>query len=182
MPEALRRQLTHNIMQIKGMDGQSYNVTGQGQGNLNSVLGALGAASFLGFNGGNFMGGWNRNGCNGEGCCSENTMVNRYELNMARENDSLKAENALLRADKYTDQKIVEAYKDLQGQIKDVAAEVRANKDAQNAINLQQATYNATATANIGCIGQQVAQLQSMFQLVVPSNKVCDTCCNGCGQ
>lgn len=40
-------------MTIKGMDGQSYNVTGQGQGNTNTVLGALGAASFLGLNAGN---------------------------------------------------------------------------------------------------------------------------------
>lgn len=162
-------------MQIKGMDGQSYNVTGQGQGNLNTVLGAVGAFNALGGNlGGIFGGGWNNGGC------SENTPVNRYELSMARENDSLKAENALLRADKYTDQKIVEAYKDLQGQIKEVAVEMRANKDAQNAINLQQATYNATATANISCMAQQIAQLQSLSQLVVPQNKVCDTCC--CGQ
>lgn len=44
-------------MTIKGMDGQSYNVTGQGQGNTNTVLGALGAASFLGLNAGNVLGG-----------------------------------------------------------------------------------------------------------------------------
>lgn len=176
-------------MQIKGMDGQSYNVTGQNQGNWNSAGGILGAASFFGINAGNILGGgrgygYNYGcGCGNDGGCSDNTMVNRYELNMARENDSLKAENALLRADKYTDQKIVEAYKDLQGQIKEVAAEVRANKDAQNAINLQQATYNATATANISCMAQQIAQLQGLSQLVVPQNKVCDTCCNcGCAQ
>lgn len=32
------------------VNGKNYNVTGQGQGNLNTVLGALGTASFLGFN------------------------------------------------------------------------------------------------------------------------------------
>lgn len=169
-------------MQFKSADGQSYNVTSQNQGNWNSAGGILGAASFFGVNAGNILG-CNRGygyGCGNDGGCSDNTMVNRYELNMARENDSLKAENALLRADKYTDQKIVEAYKDLQGQIKEVAAEMRANKDAQNAINLEQTALNATQTATIKCMGQQVAQLQSMFQLVVPQNKVCDTCC--CGQ
>lgn len=168
-------------MQIKTMDGQTVNVTGQNQGNWNSAGGILGAASFFGINAGNILGrnGW---GCNNDGYgCSDNTPVNRYELNLVTSLGAKDSEIALLKADKYTDQKIVEAYKDLQGQIKDVAAEVRANKDAQNAINLQQATFNATATANIGCIGQQVNQLQSMFQLVVPSNKVCDTCCNGCG-
>lgn len=159
------------------MDGQSYNVTGQGQGNLNTVLGAVGAFNALGGNlGGIFGGGWN----NGNGCCSENTPVNRYELNMAREADSLKAENALLRSQVYVDQKLVDVVNDYTAKINALGAEVRANKDEQNAINLQQATYNATATANISCMAQQIAQLQSLSQLVVPQNKVCDTCC--CGQ
>lgn len=157
------------------MDGQSYNVTGQGQGNLNTVLGAVGAFNALGGNlGGIFGGGWNNCGC------SENTPVNRYELNMAREADSLKAENALLRSQVYVDQKLVDVVNDYTAKINALGAEVRANKDAQNAINLEQTALNATQTATIKCMGQQVAQLQSMFQLVIPQNKVCDTCC--CGQ
>ena len=41
------------------------------------------------------------------------------------------SENVLLRADKYTDQKIVEVYKDLQGQIKEVrgVVDVTITKD-----------------------------------------------------
>lgn len=165
-------------MQIKGMDGQSYSVTGQNQGNWNSAGGILGAASFFGINAGNILGrnGW---GCNNDGyVCSDNTPVNRYELNLVTSLGAKDSEIALLKADKYTDQKIVEAVAYLQGEIGKVATKLENFKDAQNAVNLQQATYNATATANIGCIGQQVAQLQSMFNLVVPSNKVCDTCCN----
>lgn len=165
-------------MQIKGMDGQSYSVTGQNQGNWNSAGGILGAASFFGINAGNILGrnGW---GCNNDGYgCSDNTPVNRYELNLVTSLGAKDSEIALLKADKYTDQKIVEAVAYLQGEIGKVATKLENFKDAQNALNLQQATYNATATANIGCIGQQVAQLQSMFNLVVPSNKVCDTCCN----
>lgn len=169
-------------MQIKGMDGQSYNVTGQGQGNLNTVLGALGTASFLGFNGGNILGGWGRNGWNGECGCSDNTMVNRYELNMTREADSLKSENALLRSQVYVDQKLVDVVNDYTAKINALGAEVRANKDEQNAINLQQATLNATQTATISCMSQQIAQLQSLAQLVVPSRNVCDTCCCACAQ
>lgn len=171
-------------MQIKTMDGGVQNVTSMAQGNTNTVLGALGAASFLGLNAGNILGGCGRSGWgwNGEGCCSDNTMVNRYELNMTREADSLKSENALLRAQVYTDQKLVDVVKDYTAQINALGAEVRANKDAQTAVNLQQATYNATATANIGCMAQQIAQLQSLSQLIVPSNKVCDTCCCGCAQ
>lgn len=165
-------------MQIKGMDGQSYSVTGQNQGNWNSAGGILGAASFFGINAGNILGrnGW---GCNNDGYgCSDNTPVNRYELNLVTSLGAKDSEIALLKADKYTDQKIVEAVAYLQGEIGKVATKLENFKDAQNAVNLQQATYNATATANIGCIGQQVAQLQSMFNLVVPSDKVCDTCCN----
>lgn len=169
-------------MQIKGMDGQSYNVASAATGNTALGLGIAGTALGVLNNGGlgNILGGW---GNNYNGGCSDNTIVNRYELNLVTALSAKDGEIALLKADKYTDQKIVEAYKDLQGQIKDVAAEVRANKDAQNAINLQQATYNATATANISCMAQQIAQLQGLSQLVVPQNKVCDTCCNcGCAQ
>lgn len=171
-------------MQIKGMDGQSYSVTGQGQGNFNTVGAAAGIASFLGINGGNLFGGCGRNGWgwNNDCGCSDNTMVNRYELNMAREADSLKSENALLRSQVYVDQKLVDVVNDYTAKINALGAEVRANKDAQTAINLQQATLNATQTATISCMSQQIAQLQSLSQLVVPQNKVCDTCCCGCAQ
>lgn len=153
------------------VNGKNYNVTGQGQGIYNTVGASAGILSFLQNGGlGNILGG---NNCG----CSENMAVNRYELNLTREADSLKSENALLRSQVYTDQKIVEATAYLQGEIGKVATKLENFKDAQNAVNLQQATYNATATANISCLGQQIAQLQSLSQLVVPQNKVCDTCC-----
>lgn len=170
-------------MQIKGMDGQSYNVASSATGNTALGLGIAGTALGI-MNGGglgNILGGCG-NGWNNGGCCSDNTMVNRYELNMTREADSLKSENALLRAQVYTDQKLVDVVKDYTSQINTLAAEVRANKDAQTAVNLQQATLNATQTATISCMSQQIAQLQSLSQLIVPSNKVCDTCCCGCNQ
>lgn len=169
-------------MQIKTMDGGVQNVTSMAQGNTNTVLGALGAASFLGLNAGNILGGGCGNGWNNGGCCSDNTMVNRYELNMTREADSLKSENALLRAQVYTDQKLVDVVNDYTAKINALGAEVRANKDAQTAVNLQQATLNATQTATISCMSQQIAQLQSLSQLVVPSRNVCETCCCGCAQ
>lgn len=167
-------------MNIKGMDGQNYNVTGMGQGNTNTVLGALGAASFLGLNAGNLLGGgcgcgnrgaWGWNGCNGG--CSENTLVTRCELGMTERLNAKDSEIALLKADKYTDQKIVEAYKDLQGQIKELSGEVRANKDAQTAVNMQQAVYNGTNNTALQCIQGQVAQLFSLTKLIVPNTSVC---------
>lgn len=162
------------------MDGQSYNVTGQGQGTLNSVLGALGTASFLGINGGNILGraGWGYS-ADGSGCCSDNTMVNRYELNMTREADSLKSENALLRSQVYVDQKLVDVVKDYTAQINGLAAEVRANKDAQTAVNMQQAVYNGTNTATLQCMQNSIAALQAITKTYIPSGNVCQDC--GCG-
>lgn len=156
------------------------NVTGQGQGNLNTVLGAIGAYGALGGNFGGILGGMG-NGYNGG--CSENTPVNRYELNLVTALSAKDGEIALLKADKYTDQKIVEATAYLQGEIGKVNDRLEAFKDAQNAINMQQGALNATQTATISSMAQQIAQLQGLSQLVVPQNKVCDTCCcNGCGQ
>ncbi len=114
--------------------------------------------------------------------CSENTYVNRYELDQARETDSLKAENALLKAQVYSDQKLVEQTKYLDGKIESLAAEVRANKDAQNAINLEQAALNATQTSTINVMKQQIAALNGNFENLtknyVPSYNVCQ---QGCG-
>lgn len=139
------------------MEYASKGVAGAGLG-----LGIAGTALGL-LNGGlglmTNMGG----GC---GCCSESTPVNRYELNLVQEIASKDAHIGLLEADKYTDQKIVEAYKDLQGQINALQA-------AQQEVNMQQAVYNGTNTAAIGCMQQQIAALQSLTKLVVPNTSVC---------
>lgn len=173
-------------MQIKGMNGESYNVTGQGQGTYNSVGSSLGIASFLGLNAGNLFGGcgnaWNRNGVNGpvEVITSEDKPISRYEAGMMDKLAAKDSEISLLKSNTYTDQKIVDATAYLMGKIGEVSAEVRANKDAQQAINMEQAVYNGTNTATIGCLKQQIAQLQTLSAMVVPSNKVCqvDCCCS----
>lgn len=167
------------IMQIKSMSGESYNVTGQGQGNFNSVGAAAGIASFLGLNAGNVLGG--RTGWGwGEGCCSDNTPVNRYELNMTREADSLKSENALLRSQVYVDQKLVDVVNDYTSKISALSAEVRANKDAQVAVNMQQAVYNGTNTATLTCMQNSIAALQAITKTYIPSSNVCQSDCCGC--
>lgn len=173
-------------MQIKGMNGESYNVTGQGQGNYNTVGASAGIASFLGLNAGNLFGGcgngWNRNGCNGpvEVITSEDKPISRYEAGMMDKLAAKDSEISLLKSNTYTDQKIVDATAYLMGKIGEVRDEVRANKDAQQAINMEQAVYNGTNTATIGCLKQQIAQLQTLSAMVVPSNKVCqvDCCCS----
>lgn len=143
-----------------------------GKGNLGVTLGAIGTGlGVLNAHGGigGILGGMTQ----AAATCSENQCVNRYEMTMAQELAAKDGEIALLKADKYTDQKIVEAYKDLQGQISSVAAEVRANKEEQTQVNMNQAVYNGTNTATIACLQQQVAQLQGLTKLVVPNSSVC---------
>lgn len=160
-------------MVIKGMNGENYNVTGSGQGAYNSVGASAGIASFLGLNAGNLLGGLGWNGRNGN-CCPNacDTPVSRYEAGMMQELAAKDGKIALLESNIYTDQKIADVYERLN-------VKINANKDAQDAVNLQQAVYNGTNTATIGCIKTQIAELASLSALVVPANRVCDTgCCN----
>lgn len=102
---------------------------------------------------------------NMSGRCSanhEDTLVNRYELQLSQQVEAEKTENALLKSQIYTDQKMVEVYKDLNAQIKE-------NRDAI----AQQAVYNATVNGMLGCIQGQIAQLYGLTKLVVPNTSVC---------
>lgn len=160
-------------MTIKGMNGENHSVTSQAQGNLNTTFGSLGLASFLGINAGNLLGGWNQNRCGCQCGSSDDQPISRYEANMLMTLGSKDSEIALLKADKYTDQKIVEATAYLMGEIKSLAGEVRANKDMQCEINKEQAVYNGVNTATVQCIQNQVAQLYGITKLVVPNTSVC---------
>lgn len=166
-------------MTIKGTDGQSYNVTGQGQGTFNSVGSAAGIASFLGLNAANLFGGmgyanpYMARGGAVEVITSDDKPISRYEAAMMDNLAKKDAEIAQLKADKYTDEKMVEVTKYVDGKIESLAKEVRANKDAQQAINLQQAVYNGTNTATLQCMQGQIAQLLGLTKLVVPNSSVC---------
>lgn len=162
------------FMVIKGMNGESHNVTGSGQGNYNTVGASAGIASFLGLNANNLLGGWGlgRNG-NGNCCNPADVPVTRYEATMMQELSAKDGKIALLESNIYTDSKIADVYERLSNKI-------NANKAEQDAINMQQAVYNGTNTATISCIKSQVAELASLSELVIPQRRVCDTgcCCN----
>lgn len=154
-------------MRIKSSDGHDYNVTGQGQGALNTVLGAVGTYGALS-NGslGGILGGLFNNGN------ALNTPVSRYEAAMQQEIAAKDGKIALLESNIYTDSKIADVYERLTNKID-------ANRAAQDAVNTQQAVFNGTSTATISCMQQQIAQLASLSQLVVPAKNVCDTNCCG---
>lgn len=152
-------------MKIKGHDGHEYDVTGQGQGNYATVAGSAGLASFLGLNAGNLLGGMFGNGCG----CNNNgwsTPVSRYEAGMMQELANKDGKIALLESNIYTDQKIADVYERL-------ITRINADKEAQGAINLQQAVYNGTNTAALTCLQNQVAQLYGLTKLVIPNGSVC---------
>ena len=101
----------------------------------------------------------------GTGCnhtCSENMNVTRYELGQEQRIAQLESQIALRDANIYSDQKLVEVYKDLSARINGLEAGLNA-----------QAVYNATNTATINCIQGNVAQLFSLTKTVIPITNVC---------
>jgi hypothetical protein len=101
-------------------------------------------------------------GNNNNNCCSENNMVNRYELSQSARIAELETEVKLRDSNIYTDQKILDLYKYVDGKFSAVDAAI-----------CQQNVYNATNTATIACIQGQVAQLQGLTKLVIPNTSVC---------
>lgn len=170
-------------MRIKGVDGHEYNVASAATGNAALTTGIIGTALGVLNNNGNgngLLGGLFGNNCNGrypnepiQVLTSEDRAVSRYEAGMMDKLAAKDSEIALLKSNTYTDQKLADVYDRL-------LTKINANKETQDAINLQQAVYNGTNTAAVECIKGQIAQLASLSQLVVPSRNVCDTgCCNG---
>lgn len=146
----------------KGMAG-----AGLGLGIAGTTLGILnGGAGLLGAHMANA-------GCNTAAACSEDQPVNRYEMTLTQAISSKDGEIALLKSERYTDERLVEVYKDLNRQINAVNEKIQANRDEQNAVNCQQAVFNGTMTSTVGCLQQQIACLQSLTKVVIPKDSVC---------
>lgn len=120
---------------VKTTDGYDVKVPSNGQVNLNTVLGALGTAGFLGINGSNILGGLGnctRNGANGNnGCCSEDHLVNRYELAMQQALAAKDSRIALLEANTYNDQKTLELYRYIDSKLNVIDSRLAA-QDVRN--------------------------------------------------
>lgn len=99
---------------------------------------------------------------NNNNCCSENCMVNRYELGQEQTIAKLQSEIALRDATTYTLGEV--------GKLRDYFE----NKFDYFAKQISdQAVYNATNTATISCMAQQIAQLQGLTKIVIPITSVC---------
>jgi hypothetical protein len=110
-------------------------------GVIGTALGALNSGMFGGLFGGN---------CG----CSENTPVNRYELNQEQRIADLQAQIS-------TDQKLLEVYKYFDGKIEGINHKL-----------CEQAVWNATQTSSLSCMAAQIAQLQGLTKLVIPNGSV----------
>jgi hypothetical protein len=121
---------------------------GLGLGIAGTALGLLnGGLPGLGFGGNN---------------CHENTPVNRYEASQSARIAELETEVKLRDANTYTDQKILDLYRYVDGKFEGV-----------NAAICQQNVYNATNTAAINCLNGQIAQLMSLTKCVIPASSIC---------
>lgn len=136
-----------------------------GKGNLGVTLGAIGTG--LGVLGGGLNGiggilgnGWGRNVAGG--CCESDHFVNRYEAGKDARIAELETEVKLRDANTYTDSKILDLYRYVDGKFSCVEGQIA-----------QQAVYNATNTANFACLQNQVAQLQALTKVVIPGSSIC---------
>lgn len=166
-------------MQIKTQNGD-YDVASKGLGNTALGLGIAGLATSL-LGGGALLGGLG----NGKQMTAnpndpDARFVTKSETNLIQENSTLKTELAIQKSKNYTDKKLVEVTQYLDTKLRRVEDKVDANKDAQQAVNAQQMAYNAAANANIDVLKSQVAALNGVTKLFVPSSNVCQTGC-GCG-
>lgn len=122
---------------------------GLATGIVGTALGAINSAGGIG----NILGGRARS--------ESDQPVTRYEADMMLKLSGKDQEIALLKADKYTDQKIT-----------DLAERMDRRFDLVEQQIGQQAVYNATNNGMISCLQNQVAQLQSLTQIVVPNAHV----------
>lgn len=162
-------------MVIKGADGHDYKVTGQNQGNFNTV-GAAGGIGWIAekvFGANFFNGAAPIMGANCRSSMGDDTPITRYEANLLMQLQAKDSHIALLESNIYTDSKIADVYERLNNKI-------NANQAAQETINREQAVLNATVTATVSCMKGQIAQLMALTEVVVPQAKVVDTgcCCN----
>lgn len=144
---------------------------GLGTGIAGLGLGVLNAMGNGGLLGGLF--GNNYNACG----CSENHLVNRYELTQESKIAELQSQIALRDANTYNDQKLLEVYKYFDGELKDVRATMCANEKAQ-------AVINAKFESGFDVLASQVASINgtiaNITKTVIPNSSVCPGYGNVC--
>lgn len=137
-----------------------HNYASKGVAGAGLGLGIAGTAlGLLNGNGlGGLFGGWGANAAT----CHENMPVNRYEAQQQARIAELETEVKLRDSNIYTDSKILDLYTYVNGKFTSIEKEL-----------CDQKVYNATNTATIGCIANQVNQLMALTKLVIPNTSIC---------
>jgi len=133
-------------------------VAGRGTTALGIIGTALGGLSALGG-----LGGMMAHAAPMDG---SNTYVTRYEMQMAQQLAAKDSEIALIKSEQNTEVKIADVYER-------IMTRVNADKNEQNAINMNQAVLNATQTGAIASIQRQVDILNCLTKVVVPNSSIC---------
>lgn len=97
-----------------------------------------------------------------KGTCNEDHTVNRYEAGKDARIAELETEVKLRDANTYTDGKMLELYKYIDGRLRGVEGQIS-----------QQAVVNAQVTANISCMQQNLNELNGMTKTVIPIGNIC---------
>lgn len=88
--------------------------------------------------------------------------VSKFELSQANRIAELETEVKLRDSNIYTDGKMLDLYKYVDGKFAAVEQELCAQR-----------VYNATNTAAIACINNQIATLMALTKVVIPNTSVC---------
>lgn len=98
--------------------------------------------------------------------CSENHLVNRYELAQEQKIAELTADKKLLESTIYTNDQLNQ----FRNYVDNRVAAVEARINAQD-------IYNATNTASLGCMANQIASINAtigaLTKTVIPNGNVC---------
>lgn len=139
--------------------------TGLGLGIAGTALGVLaGGLNNLGMGGGLFGNGYNA------AVCSENQLVNRYELAQESKISELQSQIALRDANTYNDQKLLELYKYFDGELKDMRQHQCDKWAAQGVINAKFESGMDVMASQIASINGTIG---SITKTVIPNANVC---------
>ena len=125
---------------------------GLGLGIAGTALGLLNGGGL-----GNILGGYNA-----RGECAEDHFVNRYEATQNARIAELETEVKLRDSNIYTDSKILELYKYVDGKFGVIDREL-----------CEQHTFNALTNSSLNCLKNDVAQLMSLTKVIVPAENIC---------
>lgn len=111
---------------------------------------------------GNILGGFGNGYGYNNGCCNENMPINRYEATMSAKIADLETEVKLRDANFYALSEV--------GKLRDYM-EHRFDRVEHEICD--QKVMNATVTANMTCMANQIAALNGLTKLVVPNTSIC---------